>query len=89
MFSVMEVVLYMKKYCQLCDIAKGVLLNLRDEFPLTIREVDIYQDDALLEKYHLQIPVVEIDGEEAASGMIQLDEIRKRLHQKIKTISVE
>lgn len=84
-----EVVLYLKENCQLCDMAKAILLNLSDEFPITIREVDIYQDDELLLKYQLQIPVVEFAGEEMESGLIHGDIIRKRLQQKIEAISVE
>ncbi|SFA44037.1 Glutaredoxin [Parageobacillus thermantarcticus] len=71
--------LYSKTNCPLCDKAKQVLQELQKEFTFQIKEIDIYQDDALLEKYQLMIPVIEIDGEEVAFGMIQKDVIRKRL----------
>jgi glutaredoxin len=71
--------LYSKTNCPLCDKAKQVLQELQREFSFHINEIDIYQDDALLEKYQLMIPVVEIDGEEVDFGMIQKDVIRKRL----------
>ncbi|BDG45844.1 MULTISPECIES: glutaredoxin family protein [Parageobacillus] len=71
--------LYSKTNCPLCDKAKQVLQELQKEFTFQIREIDIYQDDALLEKYQLMIPVVEIDGEEVDFGIIQKDVIRKRL----------
>jgi glutaredoxin len=74
-----HVVLYSKKECGLCDKAKAIIEELKAEFPLSVTEVDIYKDDALLEKYQIMIPVVEINGEEAAFGIIHKDVIRKRL----------
>jgi glutaredoxin len=71
--------LYSKTNCPLCDKAKQVLQELQKEFSFQINEIDIYQDDALLEKYQLMIPVVEIDGEEVDFGIVQKDVIRKRL----------
>ncbi|MDQ0244679.1 glutaredoxin [Bacillus fengqiuensis] len=78
----MNVIMYTKTGCPLCEKAKRVLLELQDEHPFRLQEVDIYQDDALLEKYQLMIPVVVIDGEEVAFGQIQKVEIRKRLLSK-------
>ncbi|NUK29711.1 glutaredoxin family protein [Parageobacillus sp. VR-IP] len=75
----MKINLYSKTNCPLCDKAKQVLQELQNEFPFQINEIDIYQDDMLLEKYQLMIPVVEIDGEEVDFGMVQKDVIRKRL----------
>lgn len=71
--------LYSKTNCPLCDKAKQVLQELQKEFSFQINEIDIYQDNVLLEKYQLMIPVVEIDGEEVAFGIVQKDVIRKRL----------
>lgn len=75
----MKVNLYSKTNCPLCDKAKQVLQELQNEFSFQINEIDIYQDDTLLEKYQLMIPVVEIDGEEVDFGLVQKDIIRKRL----------
>jgi glutaredoxin len=75
----MVVQIYSKIDCPLCDKAKAVLLELQDEFGFQIEEIDIYKDDALLERYQLMIPVVSIDGEEVAYGLIQKDFVRKRL----------
>jgi glutaredoxin len=79
-----KVIMYSKNNCPLCDKAKRVLEEIHEEFPIAIEEIDIYQDDALLEKYQLMIPVIEIDGEEIAFGMIQKGPIRKRLLEKIR-----
>lgn len=77
--AAMNVIMYTKTGCPLCEKAKQILVELQDEYAFHLQEVDIYQDDDLLEKYQLMIPVVVIDGEEVAFGQIQKVEIRKRL----------
>lgn len=73
---------YTRPVCPLCDKAKAQLLELANEFPLVIHEIDIYQDDDLLEKYQLMIPVIEIDGEEVDYGMVSQDAVRHYLQSK-------
>ncbi|MCA1031539.1 glutaredoxin family protein [Bacillus timonensis] len=71
--------MYSKENCSLCEKAKAVLLEINQEIPIEIEEIDIYQDDDLLMKYQIMIPVIEIDGEEVEFGIIHKDVIRKRL----------
>lgn len=66
----MKVVLYTKKNCGLCVQAKQVLQEVQCEYSFQIEEIDIYEDNDLLEKYHLMIPVVEIDGKQVEYGKI-------------------
>ncbi|GAA0318053.1 hypothetical protein GCM10008967_05760 [Bacillus carboniphilus] len=54
---------------------------LQEHFPFQLVEVDIDTDDQLTEKYGIRIPVVTIDGEEVSEGIIDFDEVRKRLQQ--------
>jgi glutaredoxin len=77
-----KVIMYSKLDCPLCVKGKKVLEELTQEFNLDIQEVDIYKDEALLEKYQIMIPVVEIEGEEVEFGIIHKDVIRKRLLRK-------
>lgn len=74
-----QVVLYTKNHCPLCDEAKQALYELQQVVPFTLDEIDIYQEEALLEKYQLMIPVVEVDGEMVTYGKIVKAELRKRL----------
>ncbi|MFE7060572.1 glutaredoxin family protein [Sutcliffiella sp. NPDC057660] len=78
----MNLKFYTKVDCPLCEKAKVRLQELQSEMDFTIEEVDIYQDDALLEKYQIMIPVVELDGEMLGYGIINKEEIRKRLLEK-------
>jgi glutaredoxin len=70
--------------CPLCEKAKARLQELQSEMDFTIEEVDIYQNDALLEKYQIMIPVVEYQAELLGYGIIDKEEIRKRLLEKIR-----
>ncbi len=81
-----QVNFYTRPVCPLCEKAKTKLLELAKEFPLEIHEIDIYQDDELLEKYQLMIPVIVIDGEEVDYGMVSEEAVRHFLQSKYKHI---
>ncbi|MBM7551351.1 glutaredoxin family protein [Thalassobacillus pellis] len=74
-----KVILYTKENCCLCDEAKELLEILKYEHDFTIIEKDIYQDDELLERYQIEIPVVVIEGEELNCEQIDLFSLKKRL----------
>ena len=82
----MEVILYTKAECGLCQKAKKLLQELQDEYVFDLKEINIYEDERLLEKYHLMIPVVEIEGIEVEYGIIHKDVIMDSI---IRTIRVE
>lgn len=74
-----KVIFYTKVHCPLCDNAHKLLQDLQTEIPFTIETVDIYQDDVLLEKYGLMIPVIEVDGQEIDYGIISIEKVKKAL----------
>jgi thiol-disulfide isomerase/thioredoxin len=74
-----NLIFYTKIHCPLCDKAHKLLQELQTEIPFTIEIVDIYNDDALVEKYGMMIPVVEVDGEEIDYGIISMDKVKKAL----------
>jgi glutaredoxin len=82
----MEVILYTKEECGLCKKAKKLLQELKTEYVFDLKEINIYEDEQLLEKYHLMIPVVEIEGEEVEYGIIHKDVI---INSIIRAIRVE
>ena len=55
-----EVVLYTKAGCGLCEEVKELLEELAFSYPHQLKEVDITQDPTLHRKYALTIPVVRI-----------------------------
>lgn len=70
-----QVMLYMKKECALCDEILDLLKILEADYPIEIEEIDIYQDDALLEKYHVDIPVVKIKDEEITARYVTFEKL--------------
>jgi uncharacterized membrane protein len=56
----LNVTLYTRNPCELCDQVKKDLKDLENKFPHHLAEVNIDSDPALKEKYDDQIPVVEI-----------------------------
>lgn len=77
-----EIVLYTKKDCPLCQEAKELIETLSYDYEFVIREKDIYEEDELIERYGLMIPVVEMDGEEVDYGKIDLFSLSNRLQKK-------
>jgi glutaredoxin len=61
----MEVVLFTKPGCCLCDTVKAQLDKLRAVQPFELREVNILEDRAAYGKFHEEIPVVFINGRKA------------------------
>ena len=61
----MEVVLYTKPGCCLCDTVKAQLAKLRARSRLNFREVNILEDGAAFAKFQEEIPVVFINGRKA------------------------
>lgn len=81
----MKVVLYSKKDCGLCEKAKQVLKEVQCEYSFQIEEIDIYEDNDLLEKYHLMIPVVEIGGKQVEYGNIHKGFIINYINNSVKS----
>jgi glutaredoxin len=72
------IILYSRRGCHLCDDAKALLVG----HGLHPKEVDIDSDPALVERYGLVVPVVEIDGCERFRGRIDAILLRRLLAQK-------
>lgn len=62
--------LYTRNKCPLCDKAKQIIMELKEEFNFQYIEYDIDDRDELIERYGLMIPVVHVDGEEIQYGQV-------------------
>jgi Glutaredoxin-like domain (DUF836) len=74
-----EVVLYGREGCCLCDDARETILRVQARRPFSLRERDIETEDALLRAYLERIPVVTIDGLEAFELFVDEVELERRL----------
>ena len=56
-----NVIFYTRKNCLLCEEALELMETIKKLYPFELVVKDIYEEEIYLEKYHLMIPVVEID----------------------------
>ena len=70
----LDVVLYTRQQCHLCETAKEILLRHQ----LLPREIDVDTDPALAERFGQWVPVVEIDGKIRFRGHVN-EKLLKRL----------
>ena len=72
--------LYGREGCHLCDEARGAIEALASERgDIELREVDIDSDDRLLRAHLERIPVVELDGREVSTLVLDPEALRAAL----------
>ena len=59
-----SLILYHTLGCHLCDLAKEQIEPLLDVCDLRLVEIDIADDDTLLQRYGVRIPVIRLATEE-------------------------
>jgi len=77
------VVLYMRDNCHLCDLAHELIL--REARGCTYMTVDIESDDELVKRYGVRIPVVSVDGQDAAEGGLGQGVVRAAVRAAVRT----
>jgi len=73
-----ELVLYSRPDCPLCDEMKAELGRAKTARPVRLREVNIEQDPGLERRHGLSIPVLEIDGRIAFKGRLTAAEFERK-----------
>ncbi len=58
----MQVLLYSKPDCHLCDVVKADLLDLASQIGFVLRVQDIREDPTLFDRFRSLIPVVDIEN---------------------------
>ncbi len=71
--------LLMRKGCHLCEEVRTLIAMAEWETEIEVTEVDIEENEELLQRYMLEIPVVIINGEELDYRSINLSSLRERL----------
>ena len=77
-----DVVLYTKPGCCLCDTVKAQLGKLRAMRAFELREINILEDSAAYEKFHEEIPVVFIGGRKAFKYHLDEKAFLRRLNSR-------
>ncbi|UOQ85233.1 glutaredoxin family protein [Gracilibacillus salinarum] len=78
----MKLTLYGKEHCSLCTDAYHILEMLQQDFLFEIEEVDIYNEDELLEAFHLMIPVLKDQETVIDTGIIDIQTVENYLLSK-------
>lgn len=68
--AALNVVLYTREGCHLCEEAERMLARIGKRLPLKLHLIDIDSDDYLQRLYMVEIPVVTVDGTEIARAPI-------------------
>jgi glutaredoxin len=79
-----EVTIYSRSNCHLCEVALGVLQGLQDEITFSIEKILIDGDVELEKKYGEQVPVIHINGQMHDFFRVDPERFRNsisRLHQ--------
>jgi glutaredoxin len=71
--------LYTKPDCSLCDEARAAIERVRARMAFALDVVDISADTALTERYGQRVPVVLVDGDEAAQYVVDELDLERRL----------
>ena len=74
-----EVTLYTRLGCHLCEEAEQVLRGEQAVIPFHLELVDIDRDPELARRYGVRVPVVAVDGEDLFEYEVPVDLLRARL----------
>ena len=78
-----ELRLYTKADCPLCDAMKAELARARVQPPFVLVEVDIERDPALRALHGSSIPVLELGGRAIAKGRLEAGEFARRYARRL------
>ena len=71
-----QLVLYTTSHCHLCEQALELLIKLKEHYPIHWVTKEISDDDHLIEKYGIKIPVVQrIDNQSELNWPFSADDI--------------
>ena len=79
--AAIEVTLYTRAGCHLCEEAKAQIAPLLREFSVQLREVDIDADPALHEQFTNDVPVIFLGAQKVAKHRVDLAQFRRQLER--------
>lgn len=85
----LDVTLYTRTGCHLCDEAKAAIGPLLREFGAVLREVDIDADEVLRQRYTNDVPVIFLGPRKAAKHCVELAQFRRQLAEAAQAAKVK
>jgi glutaredoxin len=80
----LEVTLYTRPGCHLCDEAKAQITPLLRAAGVALREVNIDDDPALRAQYGFDVPVIFLGARKVAKHRVDLRQFRRQLDEALK-----
>lgn len=84
----MQVILYTKRHCQLCDALKFELLDLQGEYGFGLREHFVEDDPVLQDQAGHRVPFVELERHDRTTVSfafpVKQAELRRCIHAEMK-----
>ena len=77
----LEITLYTRPGCHLCEEAKAAIEPLVEEFGARLREVNIDEDRDLTDRYGWDIPVLFVGTRKVAKHRVNLEQLRRCLEE--------
>jgi glutaredoxin len=77
----LEITLYTRPGCHLCEEAKAAIAPLVEEFGARLREVNIDEDRDLTDRYGWDIPVLFVGTRKVAKHRVNLEQFRRCLEE--------
>jgi glutaredoxin len=77
----LEVTLYTRPGCHLCEEAREIMKPLLEEFGVNLREINIDEDRELTRRYGLDIPVIFVGAHKAAKHRVNPLKLRRQLEE--------
>jgi glutaredoxin len=77
----LEITLYTRPGCHLCEEAKAAIEPLVEEFGARLREVNIDEDRDLTDRYGWDIPVLFVGTRKVAKHRVNLEQFRRCLEE--------
>lgn len=77
--SLIDIEIYTKDDCHLCESAKDVLNSVARDYPLRITEIDIAKDEKVYSEFKESIPVVFINKKREFVYKVHEITLRKKL----------
>jgi len=75
-----ELVIYSKPECHLCDEMTEIIKLLADKIPITLKQVDITKNPELEKQYGMDIPVLFCGGKRIAEHRITEKELLDKIN---------
>ena len=79
--KVVQIEIYSRPGCHLCDEAKEVIERVRQRHPFSVSEINVESDPALEREYGTDIPVILLNGRQVFKHRVNERELEKKVKE--------